>query len=87
MNQHRPPGKPVTVSVAEAKARFSELLAMAANGEDIHVTRHGKPYARIGPEKADRPRLPRVGAYEGQFKVPDDWDSIPTGFEPYMGNE
>ena len=83
MNEHMPARKAITVSVAEAKARFSELLGKAAAGEEIHVTRHGKPYARIGPETRRKPELPRVGAFEGQFRVPDNWDEIPTGFEEY----
>jgi prevent-host-death family protein len=37
----------ITVSVADAKNRFSELVARAEAGEEIAVTRHGKPVARI----------------------------------------
>lgn len=81
MNEHPRSAKATTVSVAEAKARFSELLSRAAQGEEIHVTRHGKPYVRMGPEAAGDPLLPRVGAFEGQFTLPDNWDDIPTGFE------
>lgn len=36
-----------TISVAEAKNRFSELLARVELGEEIAVTRHGKPVARL----------------------------------------
>ena len=36
-----------TVSVAEAKNHLSELLARVEAGEDIAVTRHGKPVARL----------------------------------------
>jgi prevent-host-death family protein len=34
-------------SVSEAKAKFSEVLEAAANGEDVIVTRHGKPYIKL----------------------------------------
>lgn len=40
-------------AVAEAKARFSELLARVEAGEEITIRRHGKPIvrmARIQPE-------------------------------------
>jgi prevent-host-death family protein len=42
---------PVTnqIPAAEAKARLSELLARAENGETITILRHGKPVARITP--------------------------------------
>jgi prevent-host-death family protein len=37
------------VTVAEAKAGFSELLRRAELGEEIIVTRNGEPIAKIGP--------------------------------------
>jgi prevent-host-death family protein len=36
-----------TVSVAEAKNHLSELIARVEAGEDIAVTRHAKPVARL----------------------------------------
>ena len=36
-----------TVAVFEAKNRFSELLAAVALGEEITITRHGAPVARL----------------------------------------
>lgn len=37
----------ISVSLADAKNRFSELVARAESGEEIAVTRHGKPVARL----------------------------------------
>ena len=37
------------VSVAELKAKLSEYLAYARHGEEIIVTDHGKPIARLAP--------------------------------------
>ena len=71
----------MNVTVAEIKANLSEILRKAASGEEIEITRHGKPYVKIVPATPDRARLPRVGAFEGQFTLPDDWDEIPTGME------
>ena len=34
-------------SVADAKNKFSELIDRAQKGEDILITRHGQPAARI----------------------------------------
>lgn len=39
----------MTVGVFEAKTKFSELLDRVEAGEEIIVTRHGKPVARITP--------------------------------------
>lgn len=36
-----------TIAVFEAKNRFSELLAAVAHGEEITITRHGSPVARL----------------------------------------
>jgi len=38
-----------SISVVEAKARFSALLAAVEAGEEIAVTRHGKVVARLVP--------------------------------------
>lgn len=39
----------MTVGVFEAKTKFSELLDRVEAGEEIIVTRHGKPVAKISP--------------------------------------
>jgi len=39
-----------TVTASNAKARFGELLDRVARGEEIIITRHNKPVARIVPE-------------------------------------
>jgi antitoxin (DNA-binding transcriptional repressor) of toxin-antitoxin stability system len=43
-----------TISMAEAKARLSELAEMAASGETIVITKRGKPAVQLS-----RPELPR----------------------------
>jgi prevent-host-death family protein len=43
-----------TISAFEAKTRFGELLDRIANGEEVIITRHDKPVARIVPEGAPR---------------------------------
>jgi prevent-host-death family protein len=39
-----------TVTALEAKTRLGELLDRVARGEEVVITRHGKPVARIVPE-------------------------------------
>ena len=43
-----------SVSLAEAKARLSELVARAAEGETVQITRRGKPVAQIAPVRPPR---------------------------------
>lgn len=45
-----------TVSLADAKARLSELVARAEAGEDICITRRGKPAVRL--TRVERPKKP-----------------------------
>lgn len=39
-----------TITAFDAKTRFGELLDRVAKGEEIIITRHEKPVARIVPE-------------------------------------
>jgi len=47
-----------TITALEAKTRFGELLDRVSRGEEIVITRHEKPVARIVPE--GRPALNQV---------------------------
>ena len=42
------------VTAFEAKTRFGELLERVAKGEEVVITRHDKPVARLIPEGALR---------------------------------
>lgn len=44
------------VNLAEAKTRLSELVARAEAGEDIRISRRGRPAVRLVPE--DTPKVP-----------------------------
>ena len=43
-----------TVTAFEAKTRFGELLDRVSKGEEVVITRHDKPVARLIPEGARR---------------------------------
>jgi prevent-host-death family protein len=43
-----------TVTAFEAKTRFGELLERVARGEEVVITRHDKPVARLVAEGAPR---------------------------------
>jgi prevent-host-death family protein len=44
-------GRDRSVGAYEAKTHFSELLERVAEGEEITITRHGSPVARLVPVK------------------------------------
>jgi len=60
----------VTVNLAQAKARLSELLDKVENGEAVIITRHGRPVANLSavtvPKQPLKPladfraRMPRL---------------------------
>ena len=52
------------VTAFEAKTRFGSLLRRVAEGEEIIITRHDMPVARIVPEANDRKARNRL-AMEG----------------------
>ena len=43
-----------TVGAFQAKTHFSQLLDRAAGGEEITITRRGKPVARLVPATTER---------------------------------
>ncbi len=50
------------MSVAEAKAHFSELVADARRGEETVILRHGRPAAAVVPATAVEPARTPVAA-------------------------
>ncbi|CAN5332087.1 hypothetical protein BH23GEM2_BH23GEM2_06080 [soil metagenome] len=63
---------PRTVNIYDAKTRLSELVDRAARGEEIVISKRGRPVARLGPV----PRVERkFGILKGQLVVPDDFDA------------
>lgn len=44
----------ITVGAFEAKTKLSELLDRVERGEEVLITRHGKPVAKVSGLKPDR---------------------------------
>ena len=61
------------VSVHEAKTHLSRLLRRVASGEEIVISKSGKPVARLVPVAPPRKR--ELGRDRGLFVVPEDFDS------------
>ena len=55
--------------VADAKARFSELLARAEAGETITIRRHGRPVAQLVPTPT------RASTPEDRLKAWEAWEA------------
>jgi prevent-host-death family protein len=57
----------IKVGAFEAKTQFSALLDKVEKGEDVVITRHGKPVARL--VKADAASLEEVDAAIARIKA------------------
>jgi prevent-host-death family protein len=72
MNQHRMK----QFNVAEAKAKFSELVDAAARGDATIIAKSGTPVAMLVPLGYERQRAPvKFGTYKGKMVIPDDFDA------------
>ena len=62
------------VSVATAKNRLPELIRAVEEGQEVVITRHGKPVAQISPPPPRRRKV-RLGAMKDRIKLLPGWDA------------
>ncbi len=71
-----------TVNIYDAKTHFSDLIDQVAKGEEIVISRRGKPVARLAPLPG---RGIRFGVLKGKFTVPADFDApLPPDVQRYF---
>ena len=58
-----------SVGVYDAKTHFSELLERVESGEEVTITRHGAPVARMIPVRRKLNREQRRAAIEAMRKL------------------
>jgi prevent-host-death family protein len=57
----------VSIPLAEAKAHLSQVLDRVEAGEELVITRRGKPVARVVPVQQAVVPLPSLAAFRAQF--------------------
>jgi prevent-host-death family protein len=62
-----------TVTATTAKATILRLLDEAAAGEEIEITRHGRPVARLVPPRGSRSLK---GSFQGRARTAVDETSL-----------
>jgi prevent-host-death family protein len=68
------------INIYDAKTRFSQLVDKAAAGEDVVVSRNGKPIVRITRLDSGQKRGIKFGVLKGKIKIAADFDSpLPDG--------
>jgi prevent-host-death family protein len=60
---------PKHVAAYEAKTHFSELLERVEGGEEVTITRHGAPVARLVPVRRKATPDQRRAAIEGMRRL------------------
>lgn len=74
MTKKEPPVVRETVGLYKAKTHLSALVDRAAVGEEIVISKSGKPKARLVPMGEVHPRR-EPGQGRGQWSVSDDFDA------------
>jgi prevent-host-death family protein len=74
------------VNIYEAKTRFSELVDRAAAGDDVVISRNGKPLVRLTRLEGDQKSRIKFGVLEGKVNIAADFDAplpadVLAGFE------
>jgi prevent-host-death family protein len=62
----------MVISMAEAKNRLPELVRAVEAGEEVTITRHGKPVAQLTPP-AEGPKVV-FGGMKGRIELLPGWD-------------
>lgn len=75
-----------TVSIAEAQDKLPDLLAQALAGNEVIITEHGTPVARLIPVVAPSKKKRVAGLNRGTISASEDFDApLPDDF--WLGRE
>jgi prevent-host-death family protein len=73
------------VGMQEAKTTLSRLIEQAQSGEEIVITRHGTPVARLVPIAAATSLESVRGAWRGRVRIAEDFDELPADVAEALG--
>ncbi|MDE0097641.1 MAG: type II toxin-antitoxin system prevent-host-death family antitoxin [Gammaproteobacteria bacterium] len=74
------------VTIAQAKAKFAELIRHAEAGEPVVITRRGRPVAALHATDSGV-GMPLIGAMKGKIEISDDFNDLPQDFmAPFLGS-
>jgi prevent-host-death family protein len=74
------------VGMHEAKTKLSQLVERAEGGEDIIITRNGKPVARLAAIAQTNALAALHGALRGRVHFADDFDELPDDIAAAFGS-
>jgi prevent-host-death family protein len=73
------------IGMHEAKTKLSQLVERAEAGEDIVISRNGKPVARLIPVRNTNSLADIHGALRGEVQLADDFDELPDDIAEAFG--
>ena len=77
-----------TVNIHEAKTHLSKLIEMATQGDSFIIAKAGKPLVKVVSINApDEENKKRLGFLQGDYNIPDDFDSMGDDVIPGLFGE
>ena len=73
------------VGMHEAKTKLSQLVERAEHGEEVVITRNGKPVVKLTPVAIPASLSSVRGAWRGQVRIADDFDQLPDDIAEAFG--
>jgi prevent-host-death family protein len=71
------------VSVHEAKTHLSRLLDAVTAGDEVIISKNGRPVARLTAVVSERPKVV-LGSDRGKVRIAGDFKATPKDFLPYV---
>lgn len=78
-------GRMAEFGMHEAKTHLSQLVERALAGEEIVVTRRGKPAVRLTPVEPSGGREALFDCMAGEIEMADDFDELPDDIAEAFG--
>lgn len=72
------------ITIEEATAHIASVLADVLHGEEIVITDHEKPVAKVIPLKSDSGKRGLFGSLKGKIWISEDFDEPLEDFKDYM---
>jgi prevent-host-death family protein len=73
------------IGMHEAKTKLSQLVERAAHGEEIVITRNGKPAARLTPIESSSSLASVRGSWRHQVEMSADFEELPDDIADAFG--
>ena len=72
------------MEVNEVQSRLPELVKQIASGDEVVITDHDRPVARLVPQEPISPQARRPGSAKGKLRIlADDYEHM-ADFKDYM---